>query len=215
MIITGDDSMAISDLQNYLSQHFEIKDLESLSYFLGLEVSSGSDGYYLSQEKYAFDLISRYGITDSSTASTPLDTNVKLTPFDCTPLPDPTLYRLLIDSLVYLTVTHPDIAYVVHIVSQFMATPRTAHFTAILRILRYIKGTLLYGLHFSAHSSLILSGYSDVDWAGDPTDRRSTTGYCFFLGDSLSFHDEVRNKQSRLNLAQNLNIERKSMLLLN
>ena len=66
-----------------------------------------------------------------------------------------------------------------------MSTPRTTHYSVILRILRYVKGTLLHGLHFSAKSSLVLSGYSDADWAGDPTDRRSTTGYCFFLGDSL------------------------------
>ena len=114
-----------------------------------------------------------------------MDTNVKLTPFDGTPLPDPTLYRQLVGSLIYLTVTRPDIAYAVHIVSQFMSAPRTAHFTAVLRILRYVKGTLLHGLHFSAHSSLILSGYSDVDWAGDPIDCHSITGYYFFLGDSL------------------------------
>ncbi|TYK26219.1 putative mitochondrial protein [Cucumis melo var. makuwa] len=66
-----------------------------------------------------------------------------------------------------------------------MAAPRTIHFTAVLRILRYIKGTLGHGLQFSSQSSLVLSGYSDADWAGDPTDRRSTTGYCFYLGDSL------------------------------
>ena len=66
-----------------------------------------------------------------------------------------------------------------------MAAPRTTHFTVILDILRYVKGTLLRGLYFSAHSSLILSRYSNADWAGDPTDRHSTTGYCFFLGDSL------------------------------
>ncbi|KAL0537149.1 hypothetical protein IC582_026119 [Cucumis melo] len=81
--------------------------------------------------------------------------------------------------------SRPDIAYAVHIVSQFMAAPRTIHFTAVLRILRYIKGTLGHGLQFSSQSSLILSGYPDVDRAGDPTDRHSTTGYCFYLGDSL------------------------------
>ncbi|KAK9108921.1 hypothetical protein Sjap_016981 [Stephania japonica] len=98
---------------------------------------------------------------------------------------DPTLYRQLVGSLVYLTISRPDIAYAVHVVSQFMSSPRTAHFTAVLRILRYVKGTLFHGHHFSDDSPLVLSGYSDADWAGDPTDRRSTTGYCFFLGNSL------------------------------
>ena len=81
-----------------------------------------------------------------------------------------------------------------------MATPRTAQFTIVLRILRYVKGTLLHGLHFLAHSSLILSGYFDADWAGDPIDHRFITSYYFFLG-TLSFHGEVRSKQSRLDLA--------------
>ncbi|CAA0829322.1 cysteine-rich RLK (RECEPTOR-like protein kinase) 8 [Striga hermonthica] len=66
-----------------------------------------------------------------------------------------------------------------------MAAPRTKHHSVVLHILRFVKGTMLHGLHFSAHSSLTLSGYSDSDWAGDPIDRHSTTGYCFFQGDSL------------------------------
>ncbi|KAL4010616.1 hypothetical protein IC575_030118 [Cucumis melo] len=132
-----------------------MKDLGSLNYFLGLEVSRYSDRYLLSQAKYASDLLARSGITDSNTASTPLDPNVHLTPYDGVPLEDVSLYRQLVGSLIYLTVTRPDIAYAVHIVSQFMAAPRTIHFTAVLH------------------------------WAGDPTDRRSTTGYCFYLGDSL------------------------------
>jgi len=185
MIITGDDDSGISALQSYLRQHFEMKDLGLLSYFLGLEVSHNSEGYYLSQAKYASDLLSRAGITDSKTESTPLEVNCKLTPLDGTPIDDPTLYRQLVGSLVYLTVTRPDIAYVVHVVSQFMSAPRSSHFSAVLRILRYIKGTMFHGLHFAANSSLVLSGYSDADWAGDPTNRRSTTGYCFFLGTSL------------------------------
>uniref|UniRef100_A0A2N9IAW0 Reverse transcriptase Ty1/copia-type domain-containing protein n=1 Tax=Fagus sylvatica TaxID=28930 RepID=A0A2N9IAW0_FAGSY len=154
MIITGDDVQGIQDLKCFLGQHFEMKDLGPLSYFLGLEVSSSSDSYYLTQAKYTSDLISRAGITD-------------------------------IGSLVYLTVTRPDISYAVHIVSQFMAAPRSLHYAAVLRILQYLKGTLFHGLHFSSQSSLTLQAYSDVDWAGDPTDRRSTTGYCFLLGDSL------------------------------
>ncbi|KAM7488098.1 hypothetical protein LguiB_025582 [Lonicera macranthoides] len=185
MIITGDDLSGISNLKKSLSRFFEMKDLGRLNYFLGLEVLSDSTGYYLSQVKYTSDVLARVGLTDSKTASTPLDTNVRLTPFDGTPLSDGTLYRQLVGSLVYLTVTRPDIAYAVHVVSQFMSAPRSTHFDAVLRILRYLKGTMFYGLHYSSRSSLVLRAYSDADWAGDPTDRRSITGYCFFLGDSL------------------------------
>jgi hypothetical protein len=185
MIITGDDVQGIQDLKRFLGQHFEMKDLGPLSYFLGLEVSSSSDGYYLTQAKYTSDLISRAGITDSKIVDTPIEYNNRLNTHDREPLPDATLYRQLVGSLVYLTVTRPDISYAVHIVSQFMAAPRSLHYAAVLRILRYLKGTLFHGLHFSSQSSLTLQAYSDADWAGDPTDRRSTTGYCFLLGDSL------------------------------
>ena len=124
-------------------------------------------------------------VTDSNTASTPLDINTHLTLFYGVPLEDVSLYQQLVGSLIYLTVIRPNIAYVVHIVSKFMAAPRTIHFIVVLRILRYVKGTLGHGLQFSSQSSLVLSGYSYANWAGDPTDRRSTTCYCFYLGDSL------------------------------
>ena len=66
-----------------------------------------------------------------------------------------------------------------------MAAPRSLHYAVVLRILRYLKDNLFHGLHFSSQSSLTLLAYSDADWAGDPTDRCSTIGYCFLLGDSL------------------------------
>uniref|UniRef100_A0A2N9IWM2 Integrase catalytic domain-containing protein n=1 Tax=Fagus sylvatica TaxID=28930 RepID=A0A2N9IWM2_FAGSY len=182
----GDDTAGICDLQKFLSQQFEMKDLGTLSYFLGLEVTSSSDGYYLSQAKYASDLLSKAGLTDSKTVSTPLELNVKLNTTDGEPLSDATLYRQLVGSLIYLTVTRPDLAYAVHLVSQFMSAPRSTHYAAVLRILRYIKGTLFHGLHFSAQSSLELRAYADADWAGDPTDRRSTTAEYRALADATS-----------------------------
>jgi hypothetical protein len=124
-------------------------------------------------------------ITDSKIVDTPIEYNNRLNTHDGEPLPDATLYRQLVGSLVYLIVTRPDISYAVHIVSQFMAAPRSLHYAAVLRILRYLKGTLFRGLHFSSQLSLTLQAYSDADWARDPTDRRSTTGYCFLLCDSL------------------------------
>ncbi|XP_062173640.1 uncharacterized mitochondrial protein AtMg00810-like [Alnus glutinosa] len=136
---------------------------------------SSSDGYYLSQAKYASDLLSKAGLTDSKTCISPLEHNTRLLA---------TLYRQLVGSLIYLTVTRPDISYTVHLVSQFMSAPRSTHYAVVLRILRYVNGTLFHGLHFSSCSSLELRSYFDADWAGDPTDRRSTTGYCFLLGTS-------------------------------
>ncbi|GLU01816.1 hypothetical protein SLE2022_191000 [Rubroshorea leprosula] len=164
----------------------------------GLEVTSSDDGYLLSQTKYAFDLISKVGLTDSKTTSTPLEPNVRLTSMDGSPLADLTCYRQLVGSLIYLTITRPGIAYAVHVVSQFMATPRSTHYAVVLRIIRYIKGTIFHGLHFSAHSSLELRAYFDADWAGDFDDRKSTIGYCLFLGDSLiSWHSKKQTVPSR------------------
>jgi hypothetical protein len=88
MIITGDDHSGISDFKLFLHQQFEMKDLGHLSYFLGLEVSSDSTGYYLSQAKYASDLLSRAGLIDTKVVSTPLEMNARLTPLDGTPLRD-------------------------------------------------------------------------------------------------------------------------------
>ena len=185
MIIIGDAHSCISDFKQFLYQQFKMKDLGHLSYFLVFEVFSDSTGYYLSQAKYASDLLSCAGLTDIKVVSTHLEMNARLTPLDGTPLNDVILYRQLIGSLVYLTVTRSDIAHAVHLVSQFLAAPHSTHYAAVLHILCYIKGTMFHGLHFSAHSTLDLCAYSDADWAGDSTKRCSITIFCFFLGDSL------------------------------
>ena len=162
MIITRDDSAGICSLQHFLSQHFEMKDPGTLSYFLGLKVTSSSDGYYLSQAKYASDLLSKASIINNKTISTPLEYNAKLTPLHGEPIFDATCYRQLVGSLIYLTVTHPDISHVAGMVSKFMDAPRSVHCAAILQILRYVKGTLYHGLHYFSRSSLELHAYSDA-----------------------------------------------------
>ncbi|KAK6138968.1 hypothetical protein DH2020_027289 [Rehmannia glutinosa] len=204
MIITGDDASGISDLQQYLSQHFEMKDLGLLSYFLGLEVSLNFEGYYLSQAKYASDLLSQVGIIDHKIVSTTLELNCKLTPLDGTPLSDPTVYRQLVGSLVHLTVTRPDISYVVHLVSQLYPLPACLIFSIVLGILRYIKGTLFHGLHFLANSPLVLSGYSMIfDWLVIRRIAALQSGYCFFLGDSLISWRSKKQKRLLPALAKN------------
>ena len=162
-----------------------MKDLGTLSYFLGLEVTSSSDGYYLSQAKYAFDLLSKAGITDNKTVSTPLEFNAKFTSLDGEPISDATRYCQLVGSLIYLTVTRSDISHAVSMVSKFMDALRFVHYAIVLRILRYVKGTLYHGLHYSFRSFLELHAYSDVNWASDLNDRYSITSFCFLLGTSL------------------------------
>ncbi|XP_028083358.1 uncharacterized protein LOC114284616 [Camellia sinensis] len=138
-------------------------------------------------------------LTNSKTVSTPLKPNVCLTPLDGTPLPDANMYRQLVGSLVYLTATRPDIAHVVNLVSQFLSALRSIHYAAMLCVLRYVKGTLFHGLHYSSQSALSLRAYSDADWVGDRTDCHSTTRFCFFLGNSLiSWHRKKQTLVSRL-----------------
>ncbi|XP_065624674.1 secreted RxLR effector protein 161-like [Quercus suber] len=185
MIIISDDLNGIQELKAFLSQQFEMKDLGYLSYFLDLEISHSTDELYITQAKYASELLFRAGLTNSKTADTPVELNAHLTPSGGKPLSNPSLYRRVIGSLVYLTVTHPDISYAVQQVSQYLSAPRFTHYAVVLRILRYLKGTLFYGLFYSTQSPLILCAFSEADWAGDPTNRRSTTGYCFLFGSSL------------------------------
>ena len=162
-----------------------MKDLRHLSYFLGLEITHSTNGLYITQAKYASELLSRVGLTDSKTVDTPVELNAHLTPSGGKPLSNPSLYRRLVGNLVYLTVTRPDISYAVHQVSQYLFAPRSTHYAVVLRILRYLKGTLFHDLFYSAQSPLVLYAFSDADWVRDLTDRKSTTGYCFLLGSSL------------------------------
>ena len=185
MIITGDDLNGIQELKVFLNQQFKMKDLGHFSYFLGLDITHSINGLYITQVKYASEILSQAGLTDSKTVDTPVELNAHLTPTEGKLLSNPSLYKRLVGSLVYLTVTRLDISYVVHQVSQYLFAPRLTHYAAVLRILRYLKGTLFHGLFYSAQSPLVLRAFSDADWAGDPTDRKSTTGNCFLLGSSL------------------------------
>ena len=100
-------------------------------------------------------------------------------------LDDPSFYRRLIGRLMYLTISRPDITYAVTKLSQYMAHPRAPHLQALHHLLRYIKGCPGQGILFSAASQIRLMAYADADWGNCPDTRRSVTGYCVFLGDSL------------------------------
>ncbi|GKE35102.1 uncharacterized mitochondrial protein-like protein [Tanacetum coccineum] len=156
MIITVDDCVGIESLKLELAYRFAMKDLGLLHYFL---------------DKLVEDI--------------PFDAKAKYTPTDGDPLPDPSLYRPIVGSLVYLTVTCPDISYAVHIMSQFVSAPTTVHWAAVLHILRYLRGTQFQTLLFPSTSALDLRAYCDSDWAGDVVSSKSTNGFCIFLGDSL------------------------------
>ena len=114
-----------------------------------------------------------------------MEYNAKLTPLDGEPISDATRSRQLISSLIYLAVTRSDISHAMGMVSKFMDAPYFIHYTVVLRILRYVKGTLYHGLPYSSQSSLEFHAYSDADWVGDSTNRCSITCFCFMLDTSL------------------------------
>nr|DAD45748.1 TPA_asm: hypothetical protein HUJ06_003978 [Nelumbo nucifera] len=159
MIITGDNSIETTRLRDDLSIHFEMKSLAEASCFLGLEVEE-SNGYFVSQKGYAAGLLNRFGMGESKAMTTPMESCLKLTKDEGRPLKDATLFRQLVGSLFYLTITRPDIAYSVGVISQLMEKPCEGHLIAAKRILRYIKGTLHFGLMYKQHIPFSLNGFA-------------------------------------------------------
>lgn len=184
ILVTGNDMSSILALKVFLNKRFHIKDLGPLKYFLGIEVARSSHGIFLSQRKYALDILKTSGHLGTCPVSFPMEQHHRLSNDQGELLVDPTVYRRLVGRLIYLTITRPDIVYSVNILSQFMHQPRKPHYDAAIRVLRYLKTAPGQGIFLASNSSLQLSAYADSDWASCPTTRRSTTGYFVTLGHS-------------------------------
>ncbi|PKU63244.1 Retrovirus-related Pol polyprotein from transposon TNT 1-94 [Dendrobium catenatum] len=183
IIVTGNNSSVITQLLEQLQHKFKMRKLGSLNQFLGITVTHTPTGMFLQQTRYAEDILARAGMQNSKPVSTPCCIK-KASEGNTELFSNPQLYRQLIGALQYLTLTHPDISYAVNRACQQMHQPRINDFDALKQILRYIRGTTQFGLPING-SSLTLQSNVDSDWAGDHTDRKSTTGYCNFLGTSL------------------------------
>jgi transposase InsO family protein len=182
LIITGDNIEEIQGIRENLSIRFQMKELGELKHFLGLEVERTKEGIFLGQQKYAKDLLQRYGMLDCKPIATPMDSNVRLHEDEGKNLEDVTMYQSLVGSLIYLTLTRPDISYSVGVVSRYMSNPKKPHLDAVRHILRYVKGTINFGILYKRTENCQMVGYCDADYAGDYGTRRSTTGYSFSLG---------------------------------
>ncbi|XP_055962301.1 uncharacterized mitochondrial protein AtMg00810-like [Mercurialis annua] len=180
IVLTGNNDTYINLLINKLGKEFALKDLGEFHFFLGIEVQRNQQGPTLSQIQYAKELLHKAGLLDSTHYKTPMALKSQMTPRDSDPV-NATEYSL-VGALQYLTYTRPDIVHAVNKVCQTLQNPTFGDMKAVKRILRYLKGTLHFGISFLKHSSLSLYGFCDADWAGCPTTRRSTTGYCIFLG---------------------------------
>jgi hypothetical protein len=178
------DSLA-HEFSEEMKQEFEMSMIGELNYFLDLQVKQTTEGIFISQSKYAKDLVKWFGLDGKGRARTPMSTSVKISSDLAGKSVNPSLYRSMIGSLLYLTASRPDIAFSVGVCARFQANPKESHLTAVKRIIRYVNDTLSYGIWYSRETNLVVAGYSDADWAGNADDRKSTLGGCFYVGNNL------------------------------
>jgi hypothetical protein len=155
--------------------------LGEMKFFLGLQITQSDKGISISQTKYINEMLKKFQMEESKPVGTPMVTSCKLSKFDDTKDVDQTVYRSMIFSILYATATRPDIIHAVCQVGQFQASPKNSHLLAVKRILRYLKGTVEYGLWYPTGNQLDLYAFTDADWAGCVDDRKSTSGATFFL----------------------------------
>ena len=148
LIIIGDHTHDIEITKDQLKQFFEITNLGLMHYFLGIQVWQEEGRVTLSQTKYALDVLKKFNMSDCKLANTPCELGLKLSTNSTQEKVDGKLYRQLVGNLLYLTITRPDLAYAVGIVSRFMADPHIKHWKETKRILRYIKCTYQLGIEY-------------------------------------------------------------------
>ncbi|XP_059217634.1 uncharacterized protein LOC131994774 [Stomoxys calcitrans] len=163
-----------------------MKDLGEVSTILGMQITRNRDNIKIDQSKYINDVLYRFEMNECNPISTPIDTNQKLSVSMCpknenerremSKVP----YMQAIGSLLYAAqVSRPDITYAVNILSRFSTNPGRAHWEAVKRVMRYLKGTATVGLEYKFDVEISIVRYCDADWAGNTDDRQSTTGYIF------------------------------------
>ena len=184
IVITGNDQDGIQKLKQHL---FSQKTWGNSKYFLGIEVAQSNSGVVISQRKYTLDILADTRMLDCKPIDTPMDPNVKLVPGPGELLRDPRRYQQLVGKLNYLTITWSDISFPVSVVSQFLQSPCDSHWDVVVRILHYVKGTSGQGVLYENRGHTQIVGYSDANWAGSPTYRRSTSRYYVFIGGNLIF----------------------------
>ena len=192
IILAAKNEKQLKQVKEKLSSKFDIKDLGELKYFLGMKIEQNKEAgsIWIGQPAYIENLLKRLGMQDSKLTSTPADVSLKLQPATSQTEPvNQAEYQSAVGSLMYLAVsTRPDIAFTVNSLARFNSNPQKDHWTALKRVLRYLKGTINIGILYKQDGSDKCIGYSDADWAGDTSDRKSTSGYIFmFSGGPISW----------------------------
>ncbi|CAM8987454.1 unnamed protein product [Rhodiola kirilowii] len=168
-----------------------------MNYFLGLQVTQKEDGILITQSKYAKNLIKKFDLEKATHKRTPAATHLKITKDDAGTKVDQTRYRSMIGSLLYLTTSKLDIAYAIGVCARYQADPKESHLLQVKRIIKFVSGTVDFGIWCTKDTNPYLVGYCDADWAGNAEDWKSTSGGCFFLGNNLvSWFSKKKNSIS-------------------
>ncbi|KAD2805945.1 hypothetical protein E3N88_39322 [Mikania micrantha] len=184
LIYTGNNRELCESFKCSMMSEFEMSDLGKMRYFLGVEVDQNKYGIQMHQKKYAKEIIEMFNMWEVNGVNNPIVPGALVTKTGDKNKVDESLYKSLVGSLMYLTVTRPDLMYAVCFVSRFMADPREEHLQVSKRILRYVKATYDYGLTYARNASLKLKVYMDSDYARDVDDRKSTSGYVCILSNA-------------------------------
>nr|AAS01944.1 putative retrotransposon protein [Oryza sativa Japonica Group]ABF97221.1 retrotransposon protein, putative, Ty1-copia subclass [Oryza sativa Japonica Group] len=182
ILIFGTSLNVIEEVKDYLSKSFEMKDLGEADVILNIKLQRGDEGgITLVQSHYVDKVLSRFGYSDCKPAPTPYDPSVLLRK-NRRIARDQLRYSQIIGSLMYLaSATRPDISFAVSKLSRFVSNPGDDHWQALERVMRYLKGTMSYGIHYTGYPK-VLEGYSDSNWISDADEIKATSGYVFTLG---------------------------------
>eukprot|EP00253_Pinus_taeda_P006398 PITA_06398 len=184
MIFTGD--FEIDEFKVATMKEFEMIDIGLMKYFLGIEIDKSKKGIFICQNKHAKDLSKRFRMENCKPVPMLVAIGTKLSKDYEGSDVKPTLFKRLVDNLMYLIVTRLDIIQGVSLISIFMETPKDTHWSAGKRILRYITGTRDCGIMYASTEKKDLIGYIDSDFAGSLDDRKSTSCFAFHLGSGVS-----------------------------
>ncbi|KAF0688449.1 hypothetical protein As57867_019867, partial [Aphanomyces stellatus] len=182
VLVTGSSADLIARTKGELKKRFEMTDSGKCAFVLGIELVYNTDGSVtMCQRRYVDDILKRFGMDECKAVVSPADLSSRLVPSSA-PTKVNAPFREAVGALMHLmTATRPDIAFAVGYVSRFMENPQVEHWTAVKRIFRYLQGTKSHGICFKPGDKVDFRGYSDADWAGDHSDRKSTSGYTFLL----------------------------------
>eukprot|EP00253_Pinus_taeda_P021546 PITA_21546 len=183
LILTDDDQLIMSWKED-LARDFEMKDMGLMNYFLGMEVWQKDGDLFVSQGKYANEILRRFHMEKCKPMKTPLASNWRKEDATSSEVVEATVYRQLVGSLMYLVNTQPDLSYVVNQLSQAMVLPTKMFWKAEKHVLRYLRGTSQYGLWYKKTEGVKLQGFTDANWAAIPSDQKSTSRGIFNLGSS-------------------------------